>query len=408
MRGARAGDCDSTATRGAGRVIGTAVAENQPGSGSQNRMNEADTILGELAARSRGLMRPTLDGRPGRGIGEEAFGALALDLFAAQFAHNPAYRRLCQYRGVAPAKVTSWRGIPAVPTSAFKECELTCLSPERRERVFYSSGTTGQRPSRHFHDAQSLALYEASVWPWFAEHLLPESGGPLPALVALTPPPALAPHSSLVHMLATVGRMAGEVAFLGGIDPEGAWELSGERVLAAVTGKAAAGPVLILGTAFNFVHWLDYLAAGGVRLRLPAGSRVMETGGYKGRSRVVPKAELHAAITDRLGVAPECIVCEYGMSELGSQAYDGVAGRGGPGGGRLGFPPWARAVVVSPETGAEVAEGETGLIRVFDLANVWSVMAVQTEDLGGRRGAGFELLGRATPAEPRGCSLQSI
>ena len=62
---------------------------------------------------------------------------------------------------------------------------------------------------------------------------------------------------------------------------------------------------------------------------------------------------------------------------------------------------------ISPETGREVGEGETGLIRLFDLANVYSVMAIQTEDLGARHGSGFELLGRAAISEPRGCSLQS-
>jgi hypothetical protein len=61
--------------------------------------------------------------------------------------------------------------------------------------------------------------------------------------------------------------------------------------------------------------------------------------------------------------------------------------------------------IISPETGREGADGETGLIRVFDLANVFSVMAIQTEDLAIRHGGGFELLGRATQAEPRGCSL---
>jgi hypothetical protein len=55
-----------------------------------------------------------------------------------------------------------------------------------------------------------------------------------------------------------------------------------------------------------------------------------------------------------------------------------------------------------------VADGETGLIRVFDLANVWSALAIQTEDLGIRRGAGLELLGRAAVAEPRGCSLMAV
>jgi hypothetical protein len=55
-----------------------------------------------------------------------------------------------------------------------------------------------------------------------------------------------------------------------------------------------------------------------------------------------------------------------------------------------------------------VAEGGTGLIRVFDLANVYSVMAIQTEDLGIRHGDGFALAGRAVLAEPRGCSLLAV
>ena len=186
--------------------------------------------------------------------------------------------------------------------------------------------------------------------------------------------------------------------------------------------------MIVLGTAFGFVHVLDSLAARGVRLQLPAGSRALETGGYKGRSRSLPQAELHALMTQHLGIPAAHIICEYGMSELSSQAYDRVArqgrgeergerdeGRGarrtgrGEGDGGIGhcfhFPPWARVRVVSPESGVEVGEGETGLLRVFDLANVYSVMAIQTEDIGVRRGDGFELVGRAARGEPRGCSL---
>ena len=157
-------------------------------------------------------------------------------------------------------------------------------------------------------------------------------------------------------------------------------------------------PLLMLGTAFSFVHLLDYLAEQDLWFELPPGSRALETGGYKGRSRSLPKAELHALISQRLGIPPDHIVCEYGMSELSSQAYDcGVATlstrtahHGSQPRPRLfRFPPWARVQVVSPETGCEVAEGETGLIRVFDLANVYSVMAIQTEDLGIRRGDGL-------------------
>jgi hypothetical protein len=90
------------------------------------------------------------------------------------------------------------------------------------------------------------------------------------------------------------------------------------------------------------------------------------------------------------------------MSELSSEAYDsGTQSR------IFHFPPWARVQIISPETGHEVAEGETGLIRSLDLANVFSVAAIQTEDLGIRRGDGFELIGRAQLAEARGCSLMT-
>ena len=78
------------------------------------------------------------------------------------------------------------------------------------------------------------------------------------------------------------------------------------------------------------------------------------------------------------------------------------------GNARFHFPPWCRSQVISPETGREVADGETGLLRIFDLANVRSVLAIQTEDLGVRRGEGFELIGRAAQSEPRGCSLMSL
>jgi hypothetical protein len=128
----------------------------------------------------------------------------------------------------------------------------------------------------------------------------------------------------------------------------------------------------------------------------------METGGYKGRTRALSKTDLRAAIGAQFGLPRNSIIGEYGMSELSSQAYDGQPGRPG---GPFRFPPWARVLIVSPETGQEVAEGELGLIRVVDLANLSSVLAVQTEDLAVRRGDGFEWVGRATTAEPRGCSL---
>ncbi|MGA2853369.1 MAG: hypothetical protein ABSE90_04490 [Verrucomicrobiota bacterium] len=388
------------------------------------------------------------------------FDALALELFALQFENNAAYRKICRARGRTPQVVEHWTQIPAVPTEAFKELELSCIPPEERAAVFHSSGTTGQKPSRHFHNAESLAVYEASLWAWFETHLL-WSADSLSAsckegtrgqsvrapLLILTPPPAQAPHSSLVHMFETVRRNLGGASipasraeFPGKLAADGSWILdldatlaviqrsgdSGERrnfpnARGAALCRDAATPQILLGTAFSFVYLLDYLVERDLRIGLPAGSRVMETGGYKNRSRSMPKSELHALLSERLGITPENIICEYGMSELSSQAYalgapasrwrvsanaKELAGKmpALPG---FHFPPWARVQIISPETGREVADGETGLIRVFDLANVFSVAAIQTEDFGIRRDEGFELIGRAQLAEPRGCSLMT-
>lgn len=331
------------------------------------------------------------------------FSGLAVMLFTLQFKHNPAYRRLCEARSIQPGDVSHWTQIPAVPTAAFKELDLTSLHPEDRSRVFHSSGTTEQRPSRHFHNADSLALYQAALWPWLKQNC--GDVGACCRLLSLTPPSEQVPHSSLVHMFDVVRQQAGagRETFVGRVATAGSWEVDFEvarRQLIAIDGK----PQFVVGTAFSFVHLLDAMVEAGLRVKLPEGSRVLETGGYKGRSRVMSKTELHQLIEARLGVTAANIICEYGMSELSSQAYDTI----GPKAARVfHFPPWARARVISPETKNEVADGETGLLQVFDLANVFSVTAIQTEDLAVRRGAGFELIGRAQLAEPRGCSLMT-
>jgi hypothetical protein len=341
------------------------------------------------------------------GFRGESFGALALELFTLQFKHNSAYRKICEARSLTPEVVEHWTQIPAMPSAVFKELELTSLAPDERTTTFHSSGTTGQEPGRHFHNAASLAVYDASLWKWFQLHF-----GDAGELIFLTPNQNAAPRSSLVHMFETVRQKftLPESNFTGKLSDDNAWTVDFAATtqklnVACDTGK----PLTLLGTAFSFVHLLDHLAENHLQFQLPKDSRVMETGGYKNRSRTLPKAELHALITNQLGIATDNIVCEYGMSELSSQAYDCEIHHPPPiiQHRIFRFPPWARVQIISPESGREAGDGETGLIRVFDLANVFSVAAIQTEDLGIRRGDGFELAGRAQLAEIRGCSLMT-
>jgi hypothetical protein len=169
-------------------------------------------------------------------------------------------------------------------------------------------------------------------------------------------------------------------------------------------GEGSIKPVIIMGTAFSFVQLCDYLAEKHLVFTLPPGSRALETGGYKNQSRTVPKAELYAMIGHRLGIPESHIVAEYGMSEMSSQAYDQIAGENNSFAQRkFHFPPWVRAQIISPETGVETSD--PGRLKILDLANAWSVMALQTDDLAIGDEDSFQLLGRAALAEPRGCSL---
>src|SRR5437867_258089 len=127
-----------------------------------------------------------------RGTSPLDFEILALELFRMQFDHIQAYRRFCEAEGRTPDTVETWTEIPVLPTTAFKEFELTSIPVAGRTKVFESSGTTGQgatnkaaQRSRHFHDAQSLALYEFSSLKWARQHLPLDT-----SLLFLTPPPA--------------------------------------------------------------------------------------------------------------------------------------------------------------------------------------------------------------------------
>jgi acyl-CoA synthetase (AMP-forming)/AMP-acid ligase II len=168
--------------------------------------------------------------------------------------------------------------------------------------------------------------------------------------------------------------------------------------------EALQEPAAVVGTAFAFVHLLDALAERGDRVALPEGSRILETGGFKGRSRSVERDALHAAIAERLGVPRSRIVNQYGMCELGSQFYESTLRDGAPTPTKR-VPPWVRTRVVDPETLAEVPAGAEGLLIHYDLANTGSVLAIQTSDRGRSVAGGFEVLGRLPGAERRGCSI---
>jgi hypothetical protein len=370
-------------------------------SGISPPVAEGTDLRGELEAELAGWFR-----QPETPIPDEAFQRLALGIFALQYHGNGAYRSFCRGRGRTPDDVERWEDIPLVPATAFKHLDLYSATGEP-EVVFRTSGTSRGGGLRGCHPVASRALYRDACVPWFALNLVPE-GGRLPVL-SLVPGPEQAPDSSLTTMMAFATEALGTDTSGFFSSPDSGVDAPAFRD-ALSRAEAEDHPVLVMGTAFGWVHWLEACAREGWRFRLPEGSRLMETGGFKGRSRAVPREQLYRELEEGLGIPIRRMVNEYGMTELLSQLYEPVlrnpgAGAVAPGDRPHVPPPWLRVRVLDPETLTPCTAGQRGLLAFFDAANLGSVSAVLTEDVGWVDDAGLHVEGRAAGAEPRGCSL---
>ena len=339
------------------------------------------------------------------GCTDAQFEALALELFALQYAHNARYRRFCQRRGATPGRVQRWQEVPAVPISAFKETLLTGVPEAQCSHVFTTSGTSNaERKGRHLHP--SIVVWDASMQRHFAQRFLAPlvtgSDAQRWPMLTLFPSQEELPHSSLARYLSQALALWGTSDSRTVVSQEG---LDIEDFIHMLSRwQEGPAPVLLMGASFGFVHALDALQARSLRFRLPAGSRLLDTGGYKGRSRELPLDAFYDALSSAFGVARADCVNMYGMTELSSQFYD-------EGNAVLPSvkhaPHWVRTRVLDPLTGLEVPAGQTGLLAHHDLASFNAAAAILTEDLGiavdGHRA--FHLLGRAEGSAARGCSM---
>ncbi len=324
----------------------------------------------------------------------DSFDDLARAVIAWQYERVAPYRALCDRRDIRPESLEDWRQAPAVPAAAFKTLALHAAEPLE---TFRSSGTTASERSTHHHPFPEL--YRQTIDDSFPHFCFP-APAPLPML-SLVASRELQPESSLSFMIEHVLRRWAAPDSVTAVAPRGVEVAKARSWLGAQ--QRAHRPVLVLTTAFALVELLDALERQGLRFRLPAGSALFETGGFKGRTREVARPELLARAEAILGVPPQAVVREYGMTELTSQFYTRALADGDP--ELFVAPHWTRVRILDPETLAEVPDGTPGLISIFDLANLGSAAYLLTEDLGIARDGGFTLLGRAPGADLRGCSL---
>lgn len=324
--------------------------------------------------------------------GEGDFNTLALALFAHQFELNKPYQAYARQLGKTPGQVKTWKDIPAVPVAAFKSAALATFPINQAAAHFESSGTTRHVKSHHF--LKTLTYYESALQAGFDRSVLSDQAK-LPLLL-VTPSPAEAPRSSLAWMMDVLRRRSGAPGSRFFVTRGRVDELFLMTFLARA--QAEKDPVAILGTTIGLLSVLEALQKQKKTFALPAGSRLMDTGGLKSDQREISRPEFVRRVTELLGIPDSHCWNEYGMCELSSQCY----GKGT--GSYLQGPAWMKTVVIDPQSGEEARAGQPGLLRHFDLANVDSVLAIQTDDVGLAQGDGFVFQGRDPQAEVRGCS----
>ncbi|MCC6215415.1 MAG: acyl-protein synthetase [Polyangiaceae bacterium] len=342
----------------------------------------------------------------------EPFETLALALARFQARWIPGFARLLDARSGSLEELAK---VPGVPTDAFRLTRVAVHPPELDEARFETSGTTGARAG--VHALRSTATY-AAISTWGARRALLPPGVARAVVVGLAPCPGPAGRSSLGWMMRRLveeldGRAlrvdATGAAF--DADDPARWLAGGSGVDVAGLERAArvarerAEPLVVLATAFALVRLVDDL--DGRRVELPRGSVVMETGGFKGRSREVDPVDLRSAVERALRLAPGHVIGEYGMTELTSQLWEAPpwCASDSPRLRRFRPVPTLRVDPVDPVTLAPVPEGELGIARITDLGNVDSAVVVLAQDQVRRVGDEVELLGRAPGAPARGCSL---
>jgi phenylacetate-coenzyme A ligase PaaK-like adenylate-forming protein len=310
----------------------------------------------------------------------DEFDSISLQLFKHQYQHCEIYHQYCNALHVQVEEINKAHQIPFLPISFFKSHEVICGKNIIPELVFESSGTTGAEVSKHF--VADKKIYISSLIKGF-EHFYGSVDNYV--ILALLPSYLERKTASLVYMAKTLMEMSNK--------EENGFYIDEFAKLRSVLSSLEADkrPVLLLGVTFAL---LDFAEKYPMPLQHTV---VMETGGMKGRTPEITRAEVHQKLKASWQLRE--VHSEYGMTELLSQAYSNGLGIFRPS-------PTMKVLVREIHDPLTVLQHGTGSLNIIDLANVNSCSFIATEDVGMVYSDGsFEVTGRMDKTALRGCNL---
>ena len=295
--------------------------------------------------------------------------------------------------GATPDAIDSFQDIPPIALRVFKHHFL--YGGGKATKVFRTSGTSGKGRGSSAFDEDDLALMELSIFTNAAANLFADDLKT--RFFMLVPSPDEAPEVIMAYGMRHIAGQFGQgEPFYAVRQGQFVGKEAIDMLMQCVAEKT---PVTMIGGSFGFVNFVEGVQGKIKKMVLPAGSRILDAGGFKGRSRELDRPSFLNMMTSFFGLPEERCINLYGLTELASQFYSQGSQAKQP-------PHWTRVRICDPLTLQDVAQGEAGVPVLYDLANVARPFVILTDDIGISCGEqGFEVVGRATGSAPRGCSL---
>ncbi|RTE86822.1 MULTISPECIES: acyl-protein synthetase [Gammaproteobacteria] len=292
--------------------------------------------------------------------------------------------------------------IPFLTVPLFKQRELKSITKDHVFKVLQSSGTTGQRPSQIYLDAQTAKLQSRVLVKIMQEWLGKQRRHML-----------IWDHPNVIKDKASFSARGAGIQGLSFLGRNHTYALNDDMSLNVEAinefhEKFSDQPVFMFG--FTFMVWkygIQALQASSLKLNFESAV-LLHSGGWK-------KLQDEAVSTDTFNtVANDCLGSIkahnfYGMVEQVGSIFVACEH------GYFHAPSTAEVIIRNPETWKPAAVGETGCIQVLSaLPESYPGHSLLTEDKGfvvgrddcqcGRKGTYFKVLGRMAKVEARGCS----
>ncbi len=324
--------------------------------------------------------------------------------------HCPPFARWYRKQGMDPeAPIADASRLPFLPVSIFKRLSLQSVEEDKVVRLLRSSATSSQTPSRVVLDAVTRDRQTRAL-----ASLMSAMIGPVRRpFIVLDAPPAVGGDVELSARVAGLRGyliMASETHYVLEMQ-QGEPVLNVEKLSGLLRDFAALGmAVCLLGyTYVLYRHVVRKLIEQNQHCELAPGSFVLHFGGWKRlQQQAVDRERLNRETEQVFGMEEPRIRDIYGFTEQLGIIYpdDGQGARMAP--------VYSEVFVRDPLTLEPLADGQPGLLQfVSPLPHSYPGVSVLLDDMGrilarqgthnGHSGTLFEVLGRASGAEIRGC-----